>query len=79
VSEQKGFHPKEAGGMSKITIWSKFDMRKKNYREHNHIENGWNIDDKPVAINEIQQKAWEQTGWTKKHGFLIDGKVKEAG
>ena len=59
----------------KITIWERLHPDEYgNYYEHNHIEDGWVDDDKPVG-NEEQTKSWANHSWRKKFGYLDDGHV----
>ena len=62
----------------KITIWSRFcpDDFCGCYK-HNHIENGWADNTKPVG-NEEQTRQWNNHGWMREYGYLVNGHVEEA-
>lgn len=55
-----------------ITIWRRFNG--KSY-EHNHIENGHSLTDKPIPKFE-SQKSWLSYQWQKQFAHLVNGKVK---
>lgn len=59
-----------------ITVWNKWNWKKKIF-DHNHIENGFNINQKvPNAITKYQEKMWKNAKWQKFKAKLINGIVK---
>ena len=60
-----------------VTIWRRYD--KKRGWQHNHISNGWNQDEKPVARSALQKRSWKDGEWRREEGCLINGTVTKGG
>lgn len=58
--------------MKKITIWSRIDRDGQTH--HNHIENSWVSNNKPIG-DKSQTKAWKSSEWEKKFGYLDSNNV----
>jgi len=59
--------------MKPITVWRKFNVETQRW-EHNHIENGHVVANKPTGTAH-QTKAWEKSTWMFEHKHLNDQEV----
>ena len=60
-----------------ITIWEKWNVKTGAF-EHNHIEDGYDLDSlAPQPISDLQIKSWANGIWKKSKGLLIDSVVKQ--
>lgn len=64
----------------KVTIW--YRKTKKGW-EHNHIEDGWVFNKRPIPVadtlegREQQFKAWKGAEWKRTWAFNNNGKLEE--
>ena len=64
--------------MKRVTTWYRFvpDDYGGHY-EYNHLADSWQDTVAPIAISEIQAKAWAGKRWRKRHAYLKNGVVTE--
>jgi hypothetical protein len=64
--------------MKRVTTWYRVvpDDYGGHY-EYNHLADGWQDATTPIAINEIQAKAWAGKRWRKRHAYIENGVVTE--
>ena len=60
--------------MKKITVWQRYSESHKDW-EHNHIEDGHIISDKPTGNTKEQKRLWGGGKWKYKHAHLTDKNV----
>ena len=68
--------------LNKITIWERFyppssDGKSAAAYSHNHIEDGWNKELKPISCDPLVTKNWNGFDWRKTFAYLVDGSVQK--
>lgn len=66
--------------MNKITVWERFykpskDGKSDAFYAHDHIEDGWNPNPKPISINQVTTNNWNGFDWRKTFAYLNEGVV----
>ena len=66
---------KELMGMPKVTLWYQHEPGEYGCDPtYNHLEHGWNTQEKPTVISQ-QQHWWNNRIWSKKLAYLENGLV----